>query len=270
VTPIELTTKARQIRLKILEIIHQSKSSHIGSCFSIADILTWLYFGVMNVTPENFQDDNRDIFILSKGHAAAALYATLSVRGFFPGDKLDNYCQNGTSLSGHVIKDCLPGIEVSAGSLGHGLPIAAGMALAAKMNNSQRRVYCLVGDGESNEGSNWEAAMFAAHHKLDNLIVVVDVNNQQGMGDTSNVININSMEKIWQSFGWKEIGVDGHDFSKLGAISESLYEKNGIPKVVVANTTKGKGVTWMENNIDWHYKSTSDDQYNAAMLELNS
>lgn len=253
-------------------MIHKSGSSHVGSCFSIVEILTVLYFAVMKTCPQNPRKLKRDVFILSKGHAAAALYATLAHRGFFNLKKLELYAQNNSPLAGHVIKGCLPGVEATAGSLGHGLSLAAGMALAGKLDKQfKRKYYCLLGDGECNEGSVWEAVMFSAHYKLNNLIAIVDLNGQQGMGKTANIIKQNKMAERWKSFGWDVRETDGHSLAEL--LKTFAYfnkKKNDKPSVLIAHTIKGKGVSWMENSIHWHYKTPSVEQLKNALAEINS
>lgn len=262
----ELKKEAVLARLSILEAIARTKSSHIGSCFSIVDILVILYSGVMNINPKNFDNANRDIFVLSKGHAAVALYAVLAEKGFFDKEKIDHYGENGTQLAGHIIRDSLPGIEISSGSLGHGLSIVAGMALASN-NNSSRRFYCLMGDGECNEGSVWEAAMFASHNKLNNLTAIIDFNGQQGMGKTEDIINQNNLAERFKSFGWRVYEVDGHNFDELAGV----FKKRSVDKpiAIIAHTVKGKGVSFMENKTEWHYKSPNIEQLDESIKEIN-
>lgn len=264
----DLSKIATDIRKQILEMIYKSQSSHIGSCFSIVDILAVLYFQQMNIDMNNPKSKSRDYFILSKGHAAAALYATLARRGFFPTENLDNFCCDHTKLAGHVIKQCLPGVETTAGSLGHGLSIGAGVALANLSND--RRIYCLIGDGECNEGSVWEAAMFASHNRLDNLILIIDVNRQQGMGNSKDIIDMRDLKKKWDAFGWDVCEIDGHDCGALSQTIEDLSsKKSGKPSVIIANTVKGKGVSFMEDNILWHYRSPDAKEYKTAKEELD-
>lgn len=259
---------AQEIRKSIIQMIAATKSSHVGSCFSITDIVTVLFSSLLRYDPTNPKKADRDIFLLSKGHAAVALYATLAQFGFFPKERLLEYATDGSLLAGHVIKDALPGIEATAGSLGHGLSMAAGFAMANKDND--RRLYCLVGDGECNEGSVWEAALFAAHNKLKNLTVIVDVNKQQGLGNTSDILNMDTMAERWQAFGWEAEVVDGHDHAALEAVFKKHRDKtSNKPSAIIANTVKGKGVSWMENSLDWHYKSPSPEQLAAALIELD-
>lgn len=259
---------AKNIRLNILDMITKTNSSHIGSCFSIVDILTVLYSEIANINPKNTNDPQRDIFILSKGHAAVVLYSTLAEFKFFPKEKLKDYAQNGSNLCGHIIKNCLPGIEASTGSLGHGLSMATGFAWAAKKEKLARKIYCLIGDGECNEGSIWEAIMFASHHKLNNLTIIVDFNNQQGMGVSKNIINQDNLSQRFESFNCKVVESDGHDFIQI--YNSFKIENPEKPKVIIMKTIKGKGVSFMENNIDWHYKSPNSEQFELAKRELEN
>lgn len=265
----ELKNHASNIRINILNAIYRTKSSHIGSCFSIVEILTVLYFKVMNINPKKTKDENRDIFILSKGHAAVALYAVLAEAGFCESSTLEKYAENGTKLAGHVIMNSIPGVEVSSGSLGHGLPLAVGMAFGAKLDNKSRNIYCLMGDGECNEGSVWEAVMFAVQNKLDNLRIIVDYNGQQGMGESKKIISQNNLSERFKAFGCNSYDVDGHDFGGLLSAFDKIKD-DSAPTVVIAKTKKGKGVSYMENNVDWHYKSPTEEQYAQALNELGS
>jgi transketolase len=250
-------------------MVFATKSSHIGSCFSIADILAVLYMRVLRIDPKRPKDPERDRFILSKGHAAAIVYAALAERGFFPVELLDSYCCDGSILTGHI-SHAVPGVEVSTGSLGHGLPIAAGMALAARADGRDSRIYCLLSDGECDEGSTWEAVLFAPHHKLDNLIAIVDFNKIQSFGRVSEVLDLAPFAEKWRSFGWHTIEVDGHD---LTAVEDALAEARKTrvrPTAVIAHTVKGKGVGFMEDSLDWHYKSPSADQLETALAEIGT
>lgn len=265
----ELRKTSQQIRLKVLEIVCNSHSSHIGSAFSIIDILVFLYFSILNVRPEDPRFSDRDIFLLSKGHAVAALYVTLAYRGFFPVSDLDVYGQNGTKMAGHVTLGAVPGVEATAGSLGHGLPMACGFALAARMDKKTSRIFCLIGDGECNEGSVWEAAMFAAQKNLNNLVAIIDWNKNQGMGDTERIISTQGMFAKWESFGWKVKEIDGHDFEQMKiAFHDDIDDKR--PTVILAHTIKGRGVSWMENNNDWHYKTPDAHQQELARKEIEN
>lgn len=258
---------AANIRKTVLDIIYASKSSHIGSAFSIVDILAVLYFEIMNIDPQDPKKEDRDIFILSKGHSAAAQYAVLAERGYCTREALDDYTVNGSKLAGHVIKECIPGVEVSSGSLGHGLSMAAGMALANKGND--RKFYCLLGDGECNEGSIWEAALFAAQQKLSHLVAIVDENGEQGMGKTTGIADNTTLPDRWEAFGWNVIEVDGHNLEEMVTQFTNISHQNlTAPTVIIAHTIKGKGVSWMEDTVVWHYKSPNDEQYQLALKEL--
>lgn len=259
---------ATKIRKNILEMHHISQESHVGAAFSCVDILTVLYFKILNIDPKNPKLKNRDRFILSKGHAAAALYSILAQRGFFPEKVLKTFCLGG-GLPGHTTKNCVPGIETSAGSLGHGLPIGAGMALAEKGSNKKYRIFVLMGDGECDEGSVWEAALFSSHHKLDNLTVIIDRNNLQGLGKTNEVLNLEPLKEKWTAFGWQAVEIDGHNFDEIEKTLNSIPFKKNKPSVVICNTVKGKGVSFMEDKLEWHYKSTTEEQYNLALKDLN-
>jgi transketolase len=240
-------------------------SSHIGSVFSIADLLAVLYGGVLKLFPEEPRHPDRDRFILSKGHAGAGVYAALAECGFFPVSKLETHYQDGSDLSGHVSHKGIPGVELSTGSLGHGLSVAVGMAYAAKLGGKGHRVFCLLSDGECDEGSNWEAILFAAHHGLDNLVAVVDYNKYQSLATVSETLRLEPFEPKWREFGWQTRVVDGHDHA---AIERALAPSDNRPLVVLAHTTKGKGVSFMENQVLWHYRSAKGAEYEAARAEL--
>ncbi len=263
-----LALEAKKIRKNILTMIAKTKSSHVGSCFSIADILTVLYKNILSIL--NPTDPNRDIFILSKGHAAVALYSTLASCGFISQEVLETYAQDGCKLAGHVIKGSAPGIEATAGSLGHGLSMIAGLALANKKN--ERRFYCLLGDGECNEGSVWEAASFCSHFKLNKVTAIVDLNKQQGLGHTDDIMNMNNMAERWNAFGWEAIEVDGHNYDDLQKVlSYSHSHRDSVkPLAIIAHTIKGKGVSWMENKLEWHYKTPNEAQLELAINEIDS
>lgn len=245
-----------------------AKASHVGSSLSCVDILKTLYFDIMKIDPKAPRDADRDIFILSKGHAASALYATLAHRGFFPLSALDEYGKDDKRLPCHASKECMPGIEISTGSLGHGLPIGLGMALSFKHDKRHNYVYVLLSDGECDEGSNWEAALFASHHKLDNVVVVIDYNKIQALGRTNEVLNLEPLADKWKSFGWGVKEVDGHSDKELKKALSSCPIKKGSPSVVIAHTIKGKGVSFMEDKLLWHYKSPTLQDYEAAIKEL--
>ena len=257
---------ANNIRKHAVNMTSTGGSSHIGSILSIADILAVLYGSVLNYKADNPKWQSRDRFILSKGHAGAGVYAALAESGFMSVDKLKTHYKNGSDLSGHVSHKGIPGVEFSTGSLGHGLPVAAGMALAAKINEDEHTVYVLMSDGECDEGSNWEAALFAPHHKLDNLVVIIDRNKLQSIHSTEETLGLEPFVDKWQAFGWNVVDVDGHDHEQL--ISACNSKMVGKPLCIMANTTKGKGISFMENQVLWHYRSPQGKEYEAAIKEL--
>jgi len=263
-TPREL---GRRIRQSALRMVHKAGASHIGSCLSAADILAVLYGRVLRIDPARPDWPNRDRFILSKGHAAAALYAALAERGFFPCERLATYCENGSELTGHV-NHAVPGVEVSTGSLGHGLPIGCGMALAAKRGGLGWRTFVLLSDGECDEGSTWEAALFAPHHKLDNLVAIVDYNKIQSFGSVKDVLDLAPLADKWRAFRWEVHEVDGHDHREIEEALRAAAAAAGRPTAVIAHTVKGKGVSYMEDKLTWHYKSPDDGQLDQAIREL--
>lgn len=261
---------AKEVRKKILKMIFNSQTSHIGSALSAVDILTVLYFKILSIEPKNPWAENRDRFILSKGHSCAALYAVLALRGFFPEEILDEYCIDGGRLPGHSTMHCVPGVEVSTGSLGHGLPMGIGMAIAAKHDGCKYRIFVLLSDGECDEGSVWEAAMFAAHHKLDNLIAIIDCNELQAFGRTKEVVNLEPLTDKWVAFGWAAKKINGHNFSEIeDALCKVPFEEHR-PSIIIAHTIKGKDVSFMENQLAWHYKSPNKEQLKIALKELDS
>lgn len=258
---------AWMIRRHGVEMTHLSGGSHIGPIMSVADILGVLYADVLRYDPENPKWDGRDRFILSKGHAGGAIYATLAECGFFPVEELKTHYQNGSRLSGHVSHH-LPGVDFSTGSLGHGLSAAAGMAVAAKQDGKSHRVFAVLGDGECNEGSVWEAAQFAAYFGLDNLIAIVDHNHMQSLDFCDKTLSVSSLAEKWRAFGWNTIEVNGHDHDALRASVAKTVP--GKPTVVVAHTLKGKGVPFMEQDILWHYRFPHDGwEYDGAVMALH-
>lgn len=263
---IELKNIAKKIRSHVLKMIFVSQSSHIGAAFSIVDVLVTLYFRIMKIDSKNPHDSSRDKFILSKAHASPALYATLVEKQIIPSHYLEKYFINDGILPGHLDTFMVPGIEFSGGSLGHGFSVAIGMAIANLQSSNKGRIFVIVGDGECNEGSIWEGIMFASHLKLENLTVVVDYNKIQSFGRTNDVINQEPIGDRWKSFGWDVIEVDGHNFVDL---INAFHKPNSKPKVIIAHTIKGKGVSFMENKLEWHYKSPNQEQYDLAMLEIN-
>lgn len=258
---------AAKIRAHAVMMTNLQHSGHLGSSLSMADILVFLYEKVLNINPSNPNWDKRDRFILSKGHAAAGLYAVLAEKKFFPKEWLKTYyCDNG-KLCGHISHH-VPGVEFSTGSLGHGLPVAAGMALSAKHKNQTHRVFVLMSDGECNEGSTWEAIMFAAHHNLDNLIVIVDYNRIQALGKTEEIINLEPLSKKVRDFGWAVKEINGHSFSQIERAFSRIPFKKGKPSFLIARTIKGKGISWIENTVASHYRCIPDDKLKEAYREL--
>jgi transketolase len=255
---------ARSIRRTILEQSKRANVGHIGSCLSIADIIAVLYGDVLRVAHPGHQD--RDRLVLSKGHAALALYAALYGRGWISEQELNSFCSDGSRLGVHPEHD-LPGIDFSTGSLGQGLSLAAGAALAARMQRSDRRIFAVLSDAECNEGSVWEAAMFAAHHRLSNLIAIIDVNGQQALGQTHDVLDLAPMADRWKAFGWDVHELPGHDISRLTETITTLETSSGPPHILLAQTTFGKGVSFMEGQVKWHYLPMSDEEYQQAMTE---
>jgi transketolase len=256
---------AKEVRRKILEMNAKAKASHSGSALSIVDILVVLYFKVLHINPENPLDPCRDRFILSKGHASSALYVVLSKKGFFPEEYLDEFYIDGGRLPGHLDKNSAPGIEVSAGSLGHGLSLGIGMAIASKLDRLNFKVYVLCGDGELNEGSVWEGILFAGHRKLDNLTLIVDYNKLQAYGRTNEVLNLEPLVSKFKSFHWEVEEIDGHNFEE---IEKALTKKVNKPKAIIAHTIKGKGISFMEDKLEWHYKSPNQEELLKALEEL--
>ncbi len=263
---------AYQIRLHGLEMTNRGGTSHIGSIFSMADLIAVLYADVLHYDPKHPKMPNRDRFVLSKGHAGAGVYAALAECGFFPVNDLEKHCQNGSGLSGHVSHKGVPGVEISTGSLGQGLPMAMGMAVAAKLNGWKHRVYCVIGDGECDEGAVWETALIAAQYRLDNFIVTIDFNKIQSLAPVDETIRLEPLDQKWASFGWRVIRVDGHDHAALHRAYEDAQTAmgGGMPVVVIADTVKGKGVSFMENDVLWHYRTARGEEYDAALKELEA
>jgi transketolase len=257
---------ATTIRRTVLELIYRTKSPHVGPSLSIVEIMVALYFKQMNLPAGNPVHPERDRFILSKGHACATLYAVLAERGLFDKKDLDGFAVDDGIFEHHPTRDPQRGIEISTGSLGHGLSFGVGMALAGKTDNNKYRVYTLLGDGETNEGSVWEAAMFAGHHRLDNLVALIDYNKLQGLGCTRDIIDLEPLMDKWKSFGWHAQSIDGHDFAQIFRAMASLSAER--PNVIVLNTVKGKGVSFMENKLLWHYRTPDDNEYTLALREL--
>lgn len=259
---------ANKIRVHVIKMAHYSKESHVASALSIADIVAVLYSDILRIE-SNGKDIHRDRFILSKGHACAAVYAALAEKGFFDSGDLYQQCQDGARLSGHISHKNISGVEVSTGSLGHGCCMAAGMALAGKCKGEKYKVYALLGDGECNEGSVWEMAQFASQQKLGNFIVIIDYNRMQAMGMCSEVLDNTSMRERWEAFGWNVIEINGHSHEEIRkALLEN--ERKNLPTCVIAKTIKGKGVSFMENNLLWHYRDPQGADYENAIKELES
>lgn len=267
-----MTTRelAHKIRCDVVRMTSRGGSSHVASGLAIADVLAVLYGHVLNVDPASPKKPNRDRFLLSKGHAGAAVYAALAETGFFPVEKLTTHYQDGSDLSGHVSHKGIPGVELSTGSLGHALSVGAGMAYAAKMQKASHRVFVLLSDGECDEGSNWEAILFAAHHKLDNLVAIIDYNKIQSLAPVAETLGLEPFADKWESFGWQVAGVGGHDHDDLQQRLEQLPAAPGRPTCVIAHTTKGKGVSFMEDSVLWHYRSPQGEEFDAAIAELEA
>lgn len=267
---LKLELKAEEARREIIEMIVRARGTHIASAFSIVDILVCLYDKFLNFDSKNPSYEKRDKFILSKGHGCAALYVTLANYGFFSKDVLKTYCKPGSILGGHPDSTRIPGVETSTGSLGHGFSVSVGFALANKMNRNKSTIYCLVGDGELNEGSNWEAAMSASHHKLDNLILIVDDNKLMISGLAKDILNPLSFVEKFNAFGWNTIEIDGHNFIEMINAFEKANIRNGKPTVIIANTIKGKGVSYMENKKEWYSMLPNDEELKIALEEIDS
>lgn len=264
----ELQKYANLIRQEVIEEVYNAKSGHPGGSLSIAEILSVLYFNQMNIDEKNPKAKERDRLVLSKGHTSPALYAALALRGFFDVKELPHFRNINSNLQGHPDMNKVPGVDASTGSLGQGLSIANGMALSSKLDKEGVRVYCICGDGEIEEGQIWEAAMTSSHYKLDNLCVIIDNNNLQIDGKVSDVMNIYPIDEKFKSFGFETINVDGHNIQELITAFEQAKKVKGKPTVIIANTIKGKGVSFMENEASWHGKAPNEEQYMQAMKEL--
>lgn len=266
---LELQKKAVEVRKGIVTGVYNAKSGHPGGSLSAADLFTYLYFEEMNVDPKNPEDENRDRFVLSKGHTAPGYYAALALKGFFPIEDLKTLRHVGSYLQGHPDKKHTPGVDMSSGSLGQGLSVAVGMALAAKMQGKDYRTYCLCGDGEIQEGQIWEAAMFAGHRKLDNLCVIVDNNNLQIDGTVEDVCSPYPIDEKFKAFNFHVININGNDFDEIDkAFAEARAAHKGEPTAIIAHTVKGKGVSFMEDKAGWHGKAPNEEEYKIAMAEL--
>lgn len=265
---LELKKIANEVRKGIIASVHSAKAGHPGGSLSAADIFTYLYFEEMNVDPENPDMEDRDRFVLSKGHTAPGLYAALAHKGFFPVEDLTTLRKLGSYLQGHPCMQLTPGVDMSTGSLGQGISTAVGMALAGKIDQKDYRVYTLLGDGEIQEGQVWEAAMFAGHHKLDNLLVIVDNNELQIDGNVKEVCSPYPIAEKFEAFNFHVIDIDAHDFDSIRAAFKEARETKGMPTAIVAHSIKGKGVSFMEGNGSWHGKAPNDEQYEVAMADL--
>lgn len=267
-TNLELQKTANEVRKGIIKAVHSAKAGHPGGSLSAADIYTFLYFEEMNVDPENPKMEDRDRFVLSKGHGAPGLYAALAHKGFFPVEDLLTLRKLGSYLQGHPDMKMIPGVDMSSGSLGQGVSAAVGMALGARMDHKDYRVYTLLGDGEIQEGQVWEAAMFAGHHKLDNLCLIVDNNGLQIDGNIEDVCSPYPIDKKFEAFNFYTINVDAHDFDALRDAFKQARENKGKPTAIIARSVKGRGVSYMENNASWHGKAPGDELYATAMEDL--
>ena len=259
------------IRRHGVEMTHISQGSHIGAILSVADIVAVLYNDIANISPENLKDENRDRIILSKGHAGAAIYAALAEKGFFDRAELKTHYADGSRLSGHVSHKGIPGVEFSTGSLGHGACVAAGMALNAKLNKKPYYTYAIVGDGECDEGSIWEMALFANQFKLNQFVVIIDHNKMQSLDFCENTLSLAPFAEKWKAFGWNVLDIDGHNHEELRAALNTAKQSEDKPTVIIANTVKGKGISFMEFDILWHYRFPHDgEEYDGALNELHA
>lgn len=261
---------SNNVRKSIVEEVYSAQSGHPGGALSCADILTVLYFNQMNIDPEKKDDLDRDRLVLSKGHASAALYAVLAERGYFSKDELKGFRKLGSMLQGHPDMKHIPGVDMTAGSLGQGLSVANGMAISSKLDERGFRVYCIVGDGEIEEGQIWEAAMASAHYKLDNLCLVVDNNNLQIDGKVSDVMSVYPLKEKFEAFGFEVFEVDGNDIDELITVFDKAKTVKGKPTAIIAKTIKGKGVSFMEDKADWHGKAPNDEEYKTAIEDLSA
>ena len=265
---LKLMKTANEVRKGIVTSVHSAKAGHPGGSLSAADLFTYLYFEELNVDPKDPKKADRDRFVLSKGHTAPGLYAALAEKGFFPKEDLITLRHTGSYLQGHPDMKCFPGVDMSSGSLGQGVSAAVGMAIAAKISGDDYRVYTLLGDGEIQEGQVWEAAMLASHHKLDNLLVIVDNNNLQIDGEITKVNSPYPIDKKFEAFNFHVINIDGNDFDQIDAAFKEAKSVKGRPTVIIAKTVKGKGVSFMENQAGWHGKAPNDEEFKIAMADL--
>ncbi len=269
-TNLELKQKANEVRKGIVTSVHSAKAGHPGGSLSAADMFTFLYFEEMNIDPKNPKKEDRDRFVLSKGHTAPGLYSVLANRGYFPVEDLTTLRKLGSYLQGHPCMQETPGVDMSSGSLGQGISAAVGMALAGKLDNKDYRVYTLLGDGEIQEGQVWEASMFAGARKLDNLVVIVDNNGLQIDGKIEDVCSPYPIDKKFEAFNFNVINIDGHDFDQIRDALKAARDCKGMPTAIIMKTIKGKGVSFMENNAGWHGKAPNDEEYATAMADLEA
>ena len=260
---------AQSLRKDVLKMVYLSQEGHLGAAFSSVEILSALYFKILNIDPSRPEWEDRDRFIMSKGHGCFAQYTALARRGYFPRSLLDTVDKHRTIFGGHPDRDFVPGVDVSTGSLGHGLSIGAGMALAAKGDGKSSRIFVLMGDGECQEGSVWEAAMFGSANKLDNLVAIIDANSLQAIGRTVDIISMEPLDERWKSFGWEVHEINGHDCNELVSRLSDIPLKKNLPTAIIARTVKGKGVSFMENEIMWHARPVTKEEFEKAMRELD-
>ena len=264
----QLKLLATKIRAHVLRMTHRAKSAHVGASLSMADLVAVLYGNILRIDPTRPNWPERDRFILSKGHACAALYAVLAEIGFFPLEYLETYCKDGSHLAGHATHTGVPGVEVSTGSLGHGLSIACGMALAGKQDGRPYRIFTVLSDGECDEGSIWEAVLFAPHHHLDNLVAIVDYKKIQSLGRVEEVLDLEPLADKWKAFGWSVMEINGHDLKQIYQVLKTVPFEPGRPSCIIAHTVKGKGVSFMEDKLAWHYQQPDVEQLQQALIEL--
>lgn len=260
------TQLAKASRVEILKMTHRGGASHVGSALSVVDVLAVLYQTVAKISPSSVDSSDRDCVILSKGHACTALYSVLALKGFFPLNWLERYCADGAELSGHVTSAYIPGVELSTGSLGHGLPYGLGIQMSRKRSGVSGRTFVIMSDGECDEGTTWESALIASHHGLDSLIVIIDRNGIQSMGSTEETLALEPFQSKWESFGWNVHTIDGHDHDAISSVLS--LPSTGKPICVIANTTKGKGVDYMENQVLWHYRAPNENDLESALNQI--
>lgn len=263
----EIENIARKIRGKIIDLTHKAKCAHLASALSCVDILTTIYWKFLNIDPKNPKDPDRDRFILSKGHAAMALYSALALKGFFKESMLDSFGDDGTIFAEHP-DPIIPGVEAATGSLGHGLSVGLGMALAGKIMKKNYNVFAILSDGECNEGSTWEAAMFAPSHKLDKVVAFIDFNKWQATGRSQEILSLDPLAEKWKSFGWSTYEIDGHNVKEIVKVLENFPDGSGKPIAIIAHTVKGKGVSFMEDDNNWHYRVPDKEEVKKAKKEL--